>query len=456
MGHKCKIEKVSKNREEGNNKGKESSSHKKLRNLSRIRKNHLIDSPVKSIRSAVFRPPNNHYTRNSATKSSAPGKLCSHVSTSQDLLTSLQNPSQVPNLFPINLLKSHSIINDHYNKLTYNILQSFYPKYCNNHPEQLLEASKVKGRQLMGKCPLCHSQKSLAKNTPLQNLHLPLSYFSFILHEIITAYPNVVTAKAIQRKLNLKSYSSSWLLKKRIQVFMSQLNESFLKQTKEALELEAKQNHYSKMPFRGEVSEAIKNRVVTNIDTCALFSVSVRANKFRSRYRHGGITSSIYRSAKSGGEQVGTLASNITVKGSLSFYESHPLTTTDYAVSHLSKVVNPYSVLMADEAYSSLFGKYRNVRLINHSLKAKRKIHSFSKERWSKEGVNTNSVEGSNGVLKSAMRQYRWFNCKYSQLYLNEFAVAKNIKFFNLEKSIIFGDNEDMNFCGKRIGEVNV
>ncbi len=91
---------------------------------------------------------------------------------------------------------------------------------------------------------------------------------------------------------------------------------------------------------------------------------------------------------------------------------------------------------MADEAYSSLYGKYRNVRLINHSLKAKRKIHSFSKERWSKEGVNTNSVEGANGVLKSAMRQYRWFNCKYSQLYLNEFAVAKNIKFFNVEKRL--------------------
>lgn len=305
----------------------------------------------------------------------------------------------------------------------------------------------------MGKCPICHSQRSLAKDTPLQSLHLPLSYFSYMLHEIILSYPNVVTSKAIQRRLNLKSYSSAWTLKKRIQTFMSQLNDSFLKQTKEALELEAKQNNNEKMPFRGDVSKTIENRVVVNVDTLCLFSVSIRGNKHRSRYRHGGITSSIYKSPKVGGEQVGTLASNITVKGGVSFYESHPLTTTDYAIKHLDKVVNKYSVLMADEGYSGLFGKYRNVRLINHSLKAKRKIHVFSRERWSREGVNSNAVEGANGVLKTAMRQYRWFNCKYSQLYLNEFAVAKNIKFFNVEKNIIFGGDSEWDFCGNRIGE---
>ncbi|MCW7472617.1 hypothetical protein [Leptospira levettii] len=235
---------------------------------------------------------------------------------------------------------------------------------------------------------------------------------------------------------------------------MSQLNDSFLRQTREALELEAKQNNNEKMPFRGDVSKAIKQRVIVNIDSLAVFSVGVSANKYRSRYRHGGITSSIYRSVKSGGEQVGSLASNITIKGCLSFYESHPLTTSDYAISHLSKVVSPYNVLMADEAYSSLFGKYRNVRLINHSLKAKRKIHTFSRERWSKEGVNSNAVEGANGVLKTAMRQYRWFNCRYSQLYLNEFAVAKNLKFFKMEKNIIFGVNSERDFCGNRIGEI--
>ncbi|MCW7522234.1 hypothetical protein [Leptospira soteropolitanensis] len=376
-----------------------------------------------------------------------------NLSPVESLLASLQNPSQVEAINHTNILETHKIISDHYNNLTYNILKSFYPKFCKNHPDIHLEPSKVKGRQLMGKCPICHSQRSLAKNTPLQGLHLPLSYFSYILHEIILSYPNVITSKAIQRRLNLKSYPSAWLLKKRIQAFMSQLNDSFLRQTKEALELEAKQNNNEKMPFRGDVSKAIKQRVIVNIDSLAIFSVGVSANKYRSRYRHGGITSSIYRSVKSGGEQVGSLASNITIKGCLSFYESHPLTTSDYAISHLSKVLSPYNVLMADEAYSSLFGKYRNVRLINHSLKAKRKIHTFSRERWSKEGVNSNAVEGANGVLKTAMRQYRWFNCKYSQLYLNEFAVAKNLKFFKMEKNIIFGVNSERDFCGNRIGE---
>lgn len=369
------------------------------------------------------------------------------------LLEDLKDPSKVTTFNNTNILKAHKVINDHFNNLTYNILRAFYPKFCKNHPDIHLEPLKVKGRQLMGKCPICHSQRSLAKDTPLQGLHLPLGYFSYMLHEIILSYPNVVTSKAIQRRLNLKSYASAWTLKKRLQVFMSQLNDSFLLQTKEALELEAKQNNNEKMPFRGDVSKTIENRVITNIDTIAIFSVGVSANKYRSRYRHGGITSSIYRSVKSGGEQVGTLASNITIKGSLSFYESHPLTTSDYAISHLSKVITPYNVLMGDEAYSSLFGKYRNIRLINHSLKAKRKIHVFSKERWSREGVNSNAVEGANGVLKTAMRQYRWFNCKYSQLYLNEFAVAKNIKFFNVEKNIIFGGDSEVDFCGNRIGE---
>ncbi|MCW7498478.1 hypothetical protein ND860_18220, partial [Leptospira levettii] len=43
---------------------------------------------------------------------------------------------------------------------------------------------------------------------------------------------------------------------------------------------------------------------------------------------------------------------------------------------------------------------------------------------------------------------------KYSQLYLNEFAVAKNIKFFNVEKNIIFGGDSEEDLCGNRIGEI--
>ncbi|MCW7467901.1 hypothetical protein ND864_19435, partial [Leptospira levettii] len=43
---------------------------------------------------------------------------------------------------------------------------------------------------------------------------------------------------------------------------------------------------------------------------------------------------------------------------------------------------------------------------------------------------------------------------RYSQLYLNEFAVAKNLKFFKMEKNIIFGVNSERDFCGNRIGEI--
>ncbi|WCL50977.1 transposase [Leptospira sp. GIMC2001] len=306
----------------------------------------------------------------------------------------------------------------------------------------------------MGQCPICKAQKSLAKGTPLMNLHLPMSYFSYILQEILIAYPSVLTAKAIQKKLVLKSYSSAWLLKKRIQIFMTHLNDSMMEQTKEALSQEASMNMGSKMPFSGDVSDSIKGRIITNVDTLAIFSVGVRANKFRSRYRHGGITSSIYQSAKVGGAQVGTLASNITIKGSLSFYESHPLTNTDYALSHLEKVITPENVLMADEAYQGLFGHYRNIRTINHSRRANKKIHVFSRERWSKDGVHSNVVEGSNGILKKAMKQYNWFNCKYSQLYLNEFAVGKNIRFFDAEKNVIFGIGDTSKNCGKKIREI--
>ncbi|WCL51061.1 transposase [Leptospira sp. GIMC2001] len=371
------------------------------------------------------------------------------------LLDNLLNPSTInkEQLLQVNLISSNKQIKEHYTGLTYRILEAFYPTYCNTHTSTLLTPGKIKGRQLMGQCPICKAQKSLAKGTPLMNLHLPMSYFSYILQEILIAYPSVLTAKAIQKKLVLKSYSSAWLLKKRIQIFMTHLNDSMMEQTKEALSQEASMNMGSKMPFSGDVSDSIKGRIITNVDTLAIFSVGVRANKFRSRYRHGGITSSIYQSAKVGGAQVGTLASNITIKGSLSFYESHPLTNTDYALSHLEKVITPENVLMADEAYQGLFGHYRNIRTINHSRRANKKIHVFSRERWSKDGVHSNVVEGSNGILKKAMKQYNWFNCKYSQLYLNEYAVGKNIRFFDVEKNVIFGIGDTSKNCGKKIRE---
>jgi hypothetical protein len=383
--------------------------------------------------------------------------LSSSQNSPRKLLDNLFNSSTInkEQLLQVNLIQSNQKISEHYTGLTYRILEAFYPTYCNNHTSTLLSPGKLKGRQLMGQCPICKSQKSLAKGTPLMNLHLPISYFSFILQEILVAYPSVMTAKAIQKKLVLTSYSTAWLLKKRIQIFMTHLNDSMMEQTKEALSQEASMNMGSKMPFSGDVTDSIRGRLVTNVDTLAIFSVGVRANKFRSRYRHNGITSSIYQSAKVGGAQVGTLASNITIKGSLSFYESHPITNTDYALSHLEKVITPQNVLMADEAYQGLFGHYRNIRTINHSRRANKKIHVFSRERWSKDGVHSNVVEGSNGILKKAMKQYNWFNCKYSQLYLNEYAVGKNIRFFDVEKNVIFGNLDTSKNCGKKIREIH-
>lgn len=138
------------------------------------------------------------------------------------------------------------------------------------------------------------------------------------------------------------------------------------------------------------------------MDRLSIFSVSVSANKYRLGYRHGGITSSICRSLKSDGTQVGSLASNITIKGHLSFYEFHPLTTTGYARKHL-KI-----------------------------------IHVFSRERWSKDGVNSNAVEGSNGILKKAKRYDSMFKPQDSTFYLIEYASAKNIKYFGVVKKIVF------------------
>ncbi|MCB1176843.1 MAG: transposase, partial [Leptospiraceae bacterium] len=100
-----------------------------------------------------------------------------------------------------------------------------------------------------------------------------------------------------------------------------------------------------------------------------------------------------------------------------------------------------------DEGYKFLTGIYKNHRMINHSLKSKDKRYRYSKDRWCNDGIHNQIAEGTQSVIKTAFRNYRYIRPEYSQLYLNEYSFISNIRSYGIG---ILIEQENVNKVAKR------
>jgi hypothetical protein len=137
----------------------------------------------------------------------------------------------------------------------------------------------------------------------------------------------------------------------------------------------------------------------------------------RKRHTARGLTSSIYRTGKMGGQQVGTLVHVMGTEKGWCLLVSIPDQKAGTIGPIIKECLPGKTALFTDQAYTWLYRIYRNHRMVNHSLKSKDSRFRFSRERWKTAGGVHNQIsEGLNSSLKNAMRSYIYIKPKYSQL----------------------------------------
>ena len=105
--------------------------------------------------------------------------------------------------------------------------------------------------------------------------------FGYIFHQMSLKHPQVMTSLEIQKRLNI-TYKSALLLKRRIQLFASDLigpmQLNFYSDMK-------KLYHNFKFPSdrNTDLTTIIKDKPIPQADTVVLYSWSTRANKGRKR-----------------------------------------------------------------------------------------------------------------------------------------------------------------------------
>ena len=153
----------------------------------------------------------------------------------------------------------------------------------------------------------------------------------------------------------------------------------------------------------------------------------------RKRHKNKGLTSSIYRSDKLGGEQVGTLVHQIT-NGKWVLLDSIPNLTANVCGPIIKESLPRNTCLFTDRDYTWLYRIYPNHRMVNHSLKSSDKRFKYSRDRWCQNGVHNQKSEGLNNSIKTAFRSYTFTNPKFSTMYLNEWSFFRNLRCFGLEE----------------------
>jgi hypothetical protein len=271
--------------------------------------------------------------------------------------------------------------------------------------------------------------------------------FGYIIQQMQIKHPQVMTSQEIARRLHI-TYKSALLLKRRVQLFASDL----LTPMRNEFYAEMK-DRYKDFRFptdrETDLSSFIKDKAIPQTDTVVLFSCSTRANKGRKRFKRKGQTSSIYMSEKLGGHQVGTMVSTLGIKGGPVFYDS----VGDQKAATINPIITKYipthTPLFSDMGYKGFTGM--NHRMVNHSARSADKRYRYAKNRWSKNGVHCNVAEGNQGKLKRAFAAYTWISPKFSQLYLNEYAFFHNARYFTEEMV----SPEGMGLTAERWGKTN-
>ena len=321
----------------------------------------------------------------------------------------------------------------YFTDLTVDLLDRIYPKSC-PHCETPLSLG-VKNRENAVRCPQCFFQGSRTAYTPLHHLKLPLWVFGFLFAEAMYRYPAVLSGSEIRRRLGVSS-RTALLLKRRLQLFFSDLMPAVREEFKEELE---KRFQNFDLPEEGEdVSAITAVRPVLNMDTVALFSASQRANGGRSRHRHTGQTASIYLSDKvaeeKGKYQIGTLCHTMAIKNGPVILDCIP----DQKQRTIQPLLNflPSQVpIFTDEGYPWLSKYNKNHRAVNHSARAKdKKRNVWGRNRWCKKGIHNQAAEGFQRNLKhSFIAGYSYVTPQFAPLYLNEYAGIKSLKHYGLD-----------------------
>ncbi|UZN08752.1 transposase [Leptospira santarosai] len=326
--------------------------------------------------------------------------------------------------------KNPAINIDFFTNLTKKILNDFYPKYCPNCPDTLL-TKEISTQPELIRCVKCRYLTSRLSYTPLHHMKLPLWMFSYVFYESMIQHPKVVTSTEISKRLKI-SYKGAALLKKRFQIFASQQLPKYKQLTYDVLNKEFKD--FSLPPDEDtDITKSMENHSYVCADTVVLYSASQRANQGRKRYRHSGSTASIYLSDKLGGAQVGTLVHTIGVKQGPVFFHSVP----NQKMNTLGPIIKDHLPLrtpvFTDSAYQFLWNVYKNHRQINHSAHSKDIRYRWARNRFSKNGVNSQAAEGNNRLLKTAFSSYCYIRPENSTRYLNEFSFLKNAHVFGLD-----------------------
>jgi hypothetical protein len=342
----------------------------------------------------------------------------------------------------VNPLNSNASLDLHYATLSLNILSKLFTKTCGCKNPNLL-FFKVKNRPTVARCSKCHRQVSITSKTPLENFKLPISYFSYVVHDSLLQYPKSITSTEISRKLEIP-YKTAYYLKRRIQIFFSLLNEKLQEQMYRELS-DYNERNPIKLPQNGDLRDIIKDEPVAVADSVVLYSSSLRANKHRSRRFKTG-TSSIYLSNSLGGEQKGVLVHTVGINHGMTFYKSIPLNNQNYLGRDLESKIPKNTILFTDEGYSFIWDRM-NHRMVNHSKRSGDARYNLSRERWiTKEGVSSNGAEARNNLLKQSFRSYNYISPKWSQLYLDELSFLGNVRYSEPLRRILLGDGVDVSF----------
>ncbi len=343
------------------------------------------------------------------------------------LLPNPHNPAESSSR--VNYSSSSPINTQHCQTVFDEVLRLLYPCICAECGHTC--SSIIKTRPYVLRCPNCLHQMSKLAHTPFRNLRTPQWMMGWLIEESFIRHPKVVTAAEIQKRLGV-SVKAALNLKRRAQLLACEMMPRFKLLIREEMNREFPVGW--KLPPNGhDVTFRTRNKKVVHADTMVLFSASERANKGRKRHKKRGLTSSIYMSESLGGEQIGTLVHVMGTRGGWVLLDSVP----DMKANTLGPLIRDSlprnTAIFTDEGYTWLFRVFKNHRMVNHSKKSADKRYRYARDRWCQAGVNNQVAEGINGSLKTAMRSYAWFNPKYSQMYLNEWAFFRNVRYFGID-----------------------
>jgi len=320
---------------------------------------------------------------------------------------------------------SSSINVEHCQRVFDLVLSQLYPCVCSCGT---LCTSEIKTRPYILRCPSCLKQKSKLAHTPFRNLRVSQHFIGWLLEECFVRHPKVVTAAEVVHRLGVTE-RTALLMRRRVQILACEQSEKIRYLIFNQMKKEFKD--FTLPPEGTDISQVVARKKVVHADTVVLWSA--RGRKGRSRFRHSGQTSSIYRSPRLGGAQVGTLVSVMGIQNGWCILDSIPNQKAETIGPLFRRSLPLQTVVFTDEGYKFLYRIYQH-RMINHSAKSPDNRFRFARDRWSKNGVHSQVSEGLNSSLKTEMRAFRFFKCPYSSLYLNEWSFFHNLRYFGLPK----------------------